>query len=49
MDTRNFTQEELDKYFSPTGFNDYTLQTDDSGASSMQHMAIVKDFLITFE
>jgi hypothetical protein len=48
FDTRDFTQEELDKYFSPTSFNGYQLETDDSDGSSMQHMAIVKDFIITF-
>ena len=39
FDTRLYDQSELDEYFSPA-------QTNDSGASSMQHMAVVKDFLI---
>lgn len=39
FDTRVYSQSELDEYFSPA-------QTGDSGASSMQHMAVVKDFLI---
>ena len=39
FDTRNFSQSELDEFFPGTN-------TDDSGASSMQHMAIVKDFYI---
>ncbi len=41
FDTRNFSQTELDKYFSPT-------RTGDSGASNMQHMGIIKDFEITY-
>ena len=39
FDTRLYTQSELDEYFSPA-------QTSDSSASQMQHMAVVKDFLI---
>ena len=40
FDTRVYdSQSELDEYFSPAEQND-------SGASSMQHMAVVKDFLI---
>ena len=40
FDTRVYdSQSELDEYFSPAEKND-------SGASSMQHMAVVKDFLI---
>ncbi|MBP7381086.1 endonuclease [Myxococcota bacterium] len=39
FDTRTFTQAVLDKYFSPAS-------TGDSSASNMQHMAVVKDFLI---
>ncbi len=39
FDTRTFTQAVLDKYFSPAS-------TGDSAASNMQHMAVVKDFLI---
>ncbi|HQN73334.1 MAG TPA: endonuclease, partial [bacterium] len=39
FDTRTFSQSELDEYF-PDAL------TSDSGASSMQHMAIVKDYFI---
>jgi len=39
FDTRIYTQSELDEYFSPA-------QTGDSKADEMQHMAVVKDFLI---
>jgi endonuclease/exonuclease/phosphatase family metal-dependent hydrolase len=39
FDTRNFTQSELNEFFPGT-------TTGDSGASQMQHMAIVKDFYI---
>ena len=39
FDTRVYSQSELNEYFSPAQLND-------SGASSMQHMAVVKDFLI---
>jgi len=39
FDTRVYTQSVLDEYFSPA-------QTSDSSASQMQHMAVVKDFLI---
>lgn len=39
FDTRTFTQSVLDEYFPPA-------DTGDSSASSMQHMAIVKDYLI---
>ena len=39
FDTRLYSQSVLDEYFSPA-------QQNDSGASSMQHMAVVKDFLI---
>ena len=39
FDTRLYSQSELDEYFSPADIND-------SGAPSMQHMAVVKDFLI---
>ena len=39
FDTRLYTQSVLDEYFSPA-------QTSDSSASQMQHMAVVKDFLI---
>lgn len=39
FDTRLYNQSELDEYF-------YPAQKNDSGASSMQHMAVVKDFLI---
>lgn len=39
FDTRVYTQSVLDEYFSPA-------QTGDSSASQMQHMAVVKDFLI---
>ena len=39
FDTRLYSQSELDEYF-------YPAQTNDSSASSMQHMAVVKDFLI---
>lgn len=39
FDTRTFTQSVLDEYFPPA-------DTGDSGASYMQHMAVVKDFLI---
>ncbi len=48
MDTRDFTQNELDKYFSPTSFNGYSLETDDSQGNNMQHMAIIRDFVINF-
>ena len=48
MDTRDFTQSELNTYFSPTNFDDRTLDVDDSDGNSMQHMAIVKDFVIRF-
>ena len=41
FDTRLYSQSELDEYF-------YPAQTNDSGASSMQHMAVVKDFFIEF-
>ncbi len=37
FDTRDFSQSELDEFFPGT-------YTSDSGASNMQHMAIVKDF-----
>jgi len=49
MDTRDFSQTELDTYFAPTGFDERVLSVNDSDAGSMQHMAIIKDFLITFE
>ncbi len=39
FDTRVYSQSVLDEYFSPA-------ETGDSGASQMQHMAVVKDFLI---
>lgn len=39
FDTRLYSQSVLDEYFSPA-------QTSDSSASQMQHMAVVKDFLI---
>lgn len=39
FDTRVYSQSVLDEYFSPA-------QTSDSSASQMQHMAVVKDFLI---
>ena len=39
FDTRVYPQSTLDEYFSPA-------KTSDSGASQMQHMAVVKDFLI---
>ncbi|MBP5406422.1 endonuclease/exonuclease/phosphatase family protein [bacterium] len=39
FDTRLYDQSVLNEYFSPA-------QTGDSGASNMQHMAVVKDFLI---
>ena len=39
FDTRVYPQSDLDEYFYPAEIND-------SGASSMQHMAVVKDFLI---
>jgi len=39
FDTRVYDQSVLNEYFSPA-------QKNDSGASNMQHMAIVKDFLI---
>ena len=39
FDTRVYTQSVLDEYFSPA-------KTSDSSASQMQHMAVVKDFLI---
>ena len=39
FDTRTFSQSELDEYF-PDAL------TSDSGASSMQHMAVVKDYFI---
>lgn len=39
FDSRDFSQSELNNYFPPA-------QTGDSGASNMQHMAIVKDVLI---
>lgn len=39
FDTRLYDQSVLDEYFSPADKND-------SGASQMQHMAVVKDFLI---
>ena len=39
FDTRVYDESELNEYF-------YPAQTNDSGASSMQHMAVVKDFLI---
>ena len=39
FDTRLYSQSVLDEYFSPA-------QQNDSNASSMQHMAVVKDFLI---
>ncbi|MBP5590377.1 hypothetical protein J6Y50_00785 [bacterium] len=39
FDTRLYDQSVLDEYFSPADQND-------SGASQMQHMAVVKDFLI---
>ena len=39
FDTRVYTQSVLDEYFSPA-------QTSDSKADEMQHMAVVKDFLI---
>ena len=39
FDTRLYTQSVLDEYFSPA-------HTSDSSASQMQHMAVVKDFLI---
>ena len=41
FDTRVYDQSVLDEYFSPA-------QKNDSGASQMQHMAVVKDFLIEF-
>lgn len=39
FDTRTFTQATLDEYFP-------NADTGDSGSSSMQHMAIVKDYLV---
>ena len=39
FDTRLYSQSVLDEYFSPA-------KTSDSSASQMQHMAVVKDFLI---
>ena len=39
FDTRTFTQAVLDEYF-PDAL------TTDSGASNMQHMAVVKDYFI---
>jgi endonuclease/exonuclease/phosphatase family metal-dependent hydrolase len=48
MDTRDFSQTQLDTYFSPSFFDNQVLDVDDSGAGSMQHMAVVKDFLINF-
>ena len=48
MDTRDFTQTELDTYFSPTNFDGMSLDVGDSEGNSMQHMAIVKDFVISF-
>lgn len=39
FDTRTYSQSVLDEYFPPAS-------TGDSGASSMQHMAIVKDYLV---
>ena len=39
FDTRVYTQSVLDEYFPPA-------KTSDSSASQMQHMAVVKDFLI---
>lgn len=42
FDTRVYSQSVLDEYFSPA-------QTSDSSASSMQHMAVVKDFLIELQ
>ena len=48
FDTRDFSQLNLDKYFFGTSFNEQTLNINDSGALNMQHMAIIKDFKITF-
>lgn len=39
FDTRTYSQSVLDEYFPPAS-------TSDSGASNMQHMAIVKDYLV---
>ncbi len=39
FDTRTFTQEVLDEFFPPA-------LTTDSAAAGMQHMAIVKDYLL---
>ena len=39
FDSRDFSQSELDTYFSP-------VRVSDSGATNMQHMGIIKDFLI---
>ena len=39
FDTRTFSQSELNEYFPPA-------QTGDSSSSQMQHMAVVKDFVI---
>lgn len=39
FDTRTFSQSELNEYFPPA-------QTSDSSSTAMQHMAVVKDFII---
>ena len=39
FDSRDFTQSQLDNYFSPA-------LVGDSGASNMQHMGVVKDVSI---
>ncbi len=41
FDTRIYNQSILDEYFSPA-------QTGDSAASQMQHMGVVKDFVISY-
>ncbi len=41
FDSRDFTQAELDRYFPPA-------RAGDSGASNMQHMAVVKDVVVSY-
>lgn len=41
FDSRDFTQADLDRHFPPA-------RTGDSGASNMQHMAVVKDVTVPF-
>ncbi len=41
FDSRDFSQAELDKNFPP-------VKTGDSGATNMQHMAIIKDFVVKY-